>query len=301
MAFDEQGQADTVERKVAICQRAYRLLTEQAGFDADRHHLRPEHPGDRDRARGAQRLRQALHRGDAADQGDLPRRARSAAASATCRSRSAATTWCARRSTRRSCIHAIKAGLDMGIVNAGQLVVYEDIPKELLEHVEDVIFNRRPDATERLVDVRRARSRARARSARPTSTWRERHRRDAARARAGARRGRLHRGRRRGGARRVRPPARGHRGAADGRHEDRRRPVRRRQDVPAAGGEERARDEEGGRLPRAVHGGREGRHRRRRPGPGAARHRQGRRPRHRQEHRRRRARAATATRSSTSA
>ncbi len=48
--------------------------------------------------------------------------------------------------------HAIKAGLDMGIVNAGQLVVYEDIPKNLLEHVEDVIFNRRPDATERLVE-----------------------------------------------------------------------------------------------------------------------------------------------------
>ncbi len=47
--------------------------------------------------------------------------------------------------------HAIKAGLDMGIVNAGQLVVYEDIPKDLLEHVEDVVFNRRPDATERLV------------------------------------------------------------------------------------------------------------------------------------------------------
>ena len=47
--------------------------------------------------------------------------------------------------------HAIKAGLDMGIVNAGQLVVYEDIPADLLEHVEDVIFNRRPDATERLV------------------------------------------------------------------------------------------------------------------------------------------------------
>src|SRR6202022_234369 len=48
--------------------------------------------------------------------------------------------------------HAIKAGMDMGIVNAGQLVVYEDIPKELLEHVEDIIFNRRPDATERLVE-----------------------------------------------------------------------------------------------------------------------------------------------------
>ena len=48
--------------------------------------------------------------------------------------------------------HAIKAGMDMGIVNAGQLVVYEDIPKELLEHVEDIIFNRRPDATERMVE-----------------------------------------------------------------------------------------------------------------------------------------------------
>ena len=48
--------------------------------------------------------------------------------------------------------HAIKAGLDMGIVNAGQLAVYEEIPADLLEHVEDVIFNRRPDATERLVE-----------------------------------------------------------------------------------------------------------------------------------------------------
>ena len=47
--------------------------------------------------------------------------------------------------------HAIKAGLDMAIVNAGQLAVYEDIPKDLLEHVEDIIFNRRPDATERMV------------------------------------------------------------------------------------------------------------------------------------------------------
>ena len=71
--------------------------------------------------------------------------------------------------------HAIKAGLDMGIVNAGQLVVYEDIPTDLLEHVEDIIFNRRPDATERMVtfaeqvkgsgDQARARSRL-ARSAR---------------------------------------------------------------------------------------------------------------------------------------
>src|SRR5205085_5608200 len=51
--------------------------------------------------------------------------------------------------------HGIRAGLDMGIVNAGQLAVYEDVPPELLERVEDVVFNRRPDATERLVDYAR--------------------------------------------------------------------------------------------------------------------------------------------------
>ena len=66
--------------------------------------------------------------------------------------------------------HAIKAGMDMGIVNAGQLVVYEDIPKDLLEHVEDVIFNRRPDATERLVVVRRYASGAPAGRGKSTSS-----------------------------------------------------------------------------------------------------------------------------------
>ena len=103
MAFDEQGQADTVERKVAICQRAYRLLTDQAGFDADRHHLRPERAGHCHRARGAQRLRQATSSRQRGRSRASVRASRSAAASATCRSRSAATTWSARRSTRRSC------------------------------------------------------------------------------------------------------------------------------------------------------------------------------------------------------
>ena len=63
--------------------------------------------------------------------------------------------------------------MDMGIVNAGQLVVYEDIPKDLLEHVEDVIFNRRPDATERLVAVRRDREGDRAEEARADLAWRD--------------------------------------------------------------------------------------------------------------------------------
>ena len=75
MAFDEQGQADTVERKVAICERAYRLLTERVRLSARGHHLRPEHLRGRDRHRGAQRLRRWLHRGDAPDQGDAAARA----------------------------------------------------------------------------------------------------------------------------------------------------------------------------------------------------------------------------------
>ncbi len=181
MAFDEQGQADTIERKVAICQRAYRLLTGAGRLRSVGHHLRPEHPRDRHRPRGAQRLRDQLHRGDAPHQGHLSRASRSAAASATCRSPSAATTSVREAIHSAFLYHAIKAGLDMGIVNAGQLAVYEDIPTDLLEHVEDVIFNRRPDATERLVHVRRAGEGRRHGSARSTSAWRDAARRGAAR------------------------------------------------------------------------------------------------------------------------
>ena len=95
--------------------------------------------------------------------------------------------------------HAIRAGLDMGIVNAGQLAVYEDIEPELQERVEDVIFNRRPDATERLVEL--------AERVHGEGTKRELDLslargagREAARARARARHRRLRRGRHRGGA-----------------------------------------------------------------------------------------------------
>lgn len=150
MAFDERGQADTIARKVEICQRAYRLLTEQAGFDPldiifdpnilaiatglEEHNeyainfieatkaIKATCPGVKVSG-GVSNLSFAF-RGN-----DVVREAIHSA----------------------FLFHAIKAGLDMGIVNAGQLVVYEDIPKDLLEHVEDVIFNRRPDATERLV------------------------------------------------------------------------------------------------------------------------------------------------------
>ncbi len=152
MAFDEQGQATEVERRVAICGRAYDLLTQKIGFPPEDLIFDPnilavgtgieEHddyarafieslplvkercPGSRTSGgvsnlsfsfRGNDAVREAMH--------------------------------------SAFLFHAIRAGLDMGIVNAGQLVVYEDIEPELLEAVEDVIFNRRPDATERLVEL----------------------------------------------------------------------------------------------------------------------------------------------------
>src|SRR5712691_4279204 len=171
MAFDEQGQADTVERKVAICHRSYRLLTEQAGFAPEDLIFDPnilavatgmeEHadyarafieatrqikercPGSRVSGgisnlsfafRGSDDVREAIH--------------------------------------SAFLYHAIQAGLDMGIVNAGQLVVYEDIEPELLELVEDLIFNRRADATERLVEYAR-RSSGEATKREVDVAWRE--------------------------------------------------------------------------------------------------------------------------------
>ena len=152
MAFDEQGQADTLERKKQICARAYKLLTEVAGippgdiiFDPniftvgtgiDEHNnyaadfieatrwIKANLPGARVSGgvsnvsfsfRGNNPLREAIH--------------------------------------AVFLYHAIAAGMDMGIVNAGSLSLYSDIPEALLERVEDLVLNRRPDATERLLAV----------------------------------------------------------------------------------------------------------------------------------------------------
>jgi 5-methyltetrahydrofolate--homocysteine methyltransferase len=150
MAFDETGQADTIERKVQICERAYALLLEQAGFEPTDIIFDPnilaiatgleEHNDYAINYIEAAKIIKARCPGVMISGGvsnlsfsfrgnDVVREAIHSA----------------------FLYHAIKAGMDMGIVNAGQLIVYEDIPKELLEHVEDIIFNRRPDATERLV------------------------------------------------------------------------------------------------------------------------------------------------------
>jgi 5-methyltetrahydrofolate--homocysteine methyltransferase len=150
MAFDELGQADSVERKVAICERAYRLLTEQAGFSGEDIIFDPnvlavatgieEHaefakafidaiPLIKERCPGVSISGGISNLSFSFRGNDVVREAMHSA----------------------FLYHAIAAGLDMGIVNAGQLVVYEDIEPELRERVEDVLFNRRADATDRLV------------------------------------------------------------------------------------------------------------------------------------------------------
>jgi 5-methyltetrahydrofolate--homocysteine methyltransferase len=150
MAFDENGQADTLARRREVCRRSYDTLVKEVGFPAEDIIFDPnvfavatgleEHatygidfieatrwikanlPGAKVSGgvsnlsfsfRGNDAVREAMH--------------------------------------TAFLYHAIKAGMTMGIVNAGQIGVYDEIPKDLLEHVEDVIFNRRPDATERLV------------------------------------------------------------------------------------------------------------------------------------------------------
>jgi 5-methyltetrahydrofolate--homocysteine methyltransferase len=152
MAFDEEGQATDVERRVAICGRAYDLLVERIGFPPEDILFDPnvlavatgmeEHddyarafieslPRIKERCPGSRTSGGISNLSFSFRGNDVVREAMHAA----------------------FLYHAIKAGLDFGIVNAGQLAVYEDIEPELLERVEDVIFNRRPDATERLVEI----------------------------------------------------------------------------------------------------------------------------------------------------
>ncbi len=171
MAFDEQGQAVTVEDKLRICRRAYRLLTEEVGMPAtdvifdpniltvatgmEEHNryainfieatrlIKRECPGAKISGgvsnisfsfRGNDVVREAMH--------------------------------------SAFLYHAIRAGMDMGIVNAGQLAVYEEIPKDLLERVEDVLFDRRPDATERLIEFAESVKKQGAKSADAQLAWR---------------------------------------------------------------------------------------------------------------------------------
>jgi 5-methyltetrahydrofolate--homocysteine methyltransferase len=150
MAFDEQGQADTFERKVAICTRAYKLLTEQAGFPPEDIVFDPnvfaiatgieEHNGYGVAFIEATReIRKSLPHAHIS--GGVSNLSFSFRGNEPVREAMHAV----------FLYHAIQAGMDMGIVNAGQLAVYESIDPELREACEDVVLNRRADGTERLL------------------------------------------------------------------------------------------------------------------------------------------------------
>ena len=152
MAFDEEGQADTVERKVSICERAYKLLTEKVGFPPEDIIFDPnifavatgieEHNGYGVAFIEATRqIRQKMpltHVSGGVSNLSFAFRGNEPV-----------------REAMHSVFlyHAIQAGMDMGIVNAGQLALYDDIPPELRELCEDVVLNRRPDATDRLLEA----------------------------------------------------------------------------------------------------------------------------------------------------
>lgn len=151
MAFDEEGQAVTADRKIAICKRAYRLLVEEAGFNPADIIFDPniltvgtgieEHNNYAvEYIEAVRRLKHLLPM--ARTSGGVSNVSFSYRGNETVREAMNAA----------FLYHAIKAGLDMGIVNAGQLQVYDEIPHDLLERVEDVLLNRRPDAADRLTE-----------------------------------------------------------------------------------------------------------------------------------------------------
>ena len=151
MAFDEQGQADTLERKEEICARSYKILTERVGLPATDIIFDPNiltvATGIEEHNNYAVNFIEATrwikqHLPGAKVSGGISNISFSFRGNNVVREAMHAA----------FLYHAIKAGLDMGIVNAGQLAVYEEIPKDLLGLVEDVLLNRRPDATERLVN-----------------------------------------------------------------------------------------------------------------------------------------------------
>jgi 5-methyltetrahydrofolate--homocysteine methyltransferase len=152
MAFDEKGQADTVERKVEILARSYRLLVDEVGFAPQDIILDPnvfaiatgiEEHNDYavnyfESARELKSRFPAVHVSGGVSNVSFSFRGNEPV----------------RRAIHASFLyHAVRAGMDMGIVNAGQLEVYEDVPKDLLDAVEDVVLNRRADATDRLVEM----------------------------------------------------------------------------------------------------------------------------------------------------
>jgi len=171
MAFDEVGQADTFERKVEICTRAYRLLVDEVRFEPEDIIFDPNVFAI---ATGIEE-----HNNYAVDFINATREIKRTLPGAKVSGGVSNVSFSFRGNNPvREAIHsvflyhAIKAGMDMGIVNAGQLGVYDDIPADLLERVEDVVLNRREDATERLLEVANT-FKARAEDESDRLKWRE--------------------------------------------------------------------------------------------------------------------------------
>jgi 5-methyltetrahydrofolate--homocysteine methyltransferase len=152
MAFDEQGQADSIERKVAICRRSYDVLVNAVGFDPADIIFDPNifavATGIEEHASYGLDFIEALREIKAS----LPHALVSGGVS------NVSFSFRGNNVVREAIhsvflYHAIRAGMDMGIVNAGQLAIYEDVPANLRDAVEDVVLNRRSDATERLLEV----------------------------------------------------------------------------------------------------------------------------------------------------
>ncbi len=171
MAFDTDGQADTVERKVEICTRSYKILTEQVGFAP---HDIIFDPNIFAVATGIEE-----HNGYAVAFIEATRQIKEALPHALVSGGVSNVSFSFRGNNPiREAIHsvflyhAISAGMDMGIVNAGQLALYDELDPKLLEHVEDVILNRRDDSTDRLVEIA-DNYKGKARENKEDLTWRE--------------------------------------------------------------------------------------------------------------------------------
>jgi 5-methyltetrahydrofolate--homocysteine methyltransferase len=171
MAFDEQGQADTADRKVEICTRAYRLLVDEVGFPPEDIIFDPNifaiGTGIEEHANYGVDFIEATRRIKAT----LPGAKVSGGVS------NISFSFRGNNPVREAIhsvflYHAIAAGMDMGIVNAGQLAVYADLEPELRERVEDVVLNRRPDATERLLEVASS-AKGQAKARKLDLSWRE--------------------------------------------------------------------------------------------------------------------------------
>jgi 5-methyltetrahydrofolate--homocysteine methyltransferase len=172
MAFDEDGQADSLERRTAVCERAYRILTEEVGFPPEDIIFDPnvfavatgieEHATyGRDFIEATRWIKQNLP--GALVSGGISNVSFSFRGNNPVREAIHAV----------FLFHAIAAGLDMGIVNAGALVVYDQVDPELRERIEDVVLNRRPDAAERLLEIAERFNVAAGEVDEATEEWRE--------------------------------------------------------------------------------------------------------------------------------